>query len=617
MPAAAQAALDFKPCGSPAGAECASMDVPIDRSGSVAGTLPLLIQRVRATEPNPAGRAPIVFLAGGPGQTNTDITELFAPIVRGFAPDRDILSIALRGTGPSAIDCFGGRSGSAAADIAACGNKLGPARNFYTTRDTVDDIESVRAALGVPKLSLYGTSYGTYQAYAYAVRHPDGVESLVLDSTVAPDYLGDVFYTRLINAIPGVARALCSGARCKGISKDPYAGARKLSRRLHSGPATGRVYDAQGKRRAVTIAEGLPESLLAQLDEDENLRAELPRSIAAALHHDYAPLARLVAPYTTGPAPDPRTDVNLGLYFATVCEEDLWPWDRTAAPADRIAQAHAAIAAMPASAFAPFSVDTVFFGLSNATLCAYWPMRPDPPSLGPGSPPDVPVLLVHGRFDIRTPLPATQAVAGLFPQAKIVEIPAAGHSAIRHDPSGCASKRVKAFLAGLPVASCTSRLDPFKPRALAPRSLKQVRPAGGVGGNRGRALRATTLTVQDVLRQLDAGSGFRPALAGQVRGGGLRGGSWRGGKRGPTLKGVVFVPGVAVSGRVPGAGTAVLELRGRVRGTLRFAADGKVTGKLAGKRVHAHLALPRVSELQALDRPALARRFWRELPPAG
>jgi hypothetical protein len=44
-----------------------------------------------------------VFLAGGPGQTNTDITELFAPIVRGFAPDRDILSIAPPSRGGSGV----------------------------------------------------------------------------------------------------------------------------------------------------------------------------------------------------------------------------------------------------------------------------------------------------------------------------------------------------------------------------------------------------------------------------------------------------------------------------------------------------------------------------------
>src|SRR5690348_10383962 len=224
LPATASAALDFKPCPSPAGVECASMDVPIDRSGSVPGTLPLLIERVPASQPT-AGKAPIVFLSGGPGQTNTDLTTLFTPLVKSFAPDRDILSIALRGTGPSAIDCpaltlSGADSGSA---IAACAAKLGPARNFYTTRDSADDIESVRAALGVPKLVLYGTSYGTSEAYAYAVRHPDAVDSLVLDSTVSPDFLSVVFQTRVIQQFPVVARADCADARCKGITTDPLA----------------------------------------------------------------------------------------------------------------------------------------------------------------------------------------------------------------------------------------------------------------------------------------------------------------------------------------------------------------------------------------------------------
>ena len=620
-PAAARAALHFQPCPVPAGADCATMDVPIDRSGSVSGTLPLLVQRLKATAPNPSGKAPIVFLAGGPGQSNTDLTTLFAPLVRAFAPDRDILSIALRGTGPSAIHCFSRGFHGSGVEVAACAESLGPARNFYTTRDAADDIEDVRAALGVPKLTLYGTSYGTYQAYAYAVRHPAGVESLVLDSTVAPDFLGDVFSTRWLGALPGVTRELCKGGRCKGVTRDPYADVLKLTRQLRAHPATGGVYDPKGKRQRVPIDAGIGEALLLQIDEDENLRAELPRSIAAARHHDYAPLARLIELTAAGPEPDPRTGINNGLYYATSCEEDRWPWDRRASPTDRIAQARAAIDAMPASAFSPFGRDAVFFGISNTTRCAFWPMRPAAPSLGAGSPPDVPALLIHGRFDARTPLSATEDVARLFPQAKILQIPAAGHSAVRHDPSGCASDRLKAFLAGEPVAACTNKVDPFKPRALVPRALRRVKPAGGVRGDRGRALRATTLTVEDVLRQIDVDSGFRPALVGQVAGGGLRGGAFKGAKGGPSLKRVVFVPGIAVSGKVPLAGTAVLTIGGRVRGTLQFRADGLVTGKLGGERVHAKLSLPRRSEFGRLAHaagPAVARRFWREpAPPLG
>ena len=44
---------------------------------------------------------------------------------------------------------------------AQCAQELGPARAFYTTRDSVADIEAVRQALGVDRISLYAVSYGT------------------------------------------------------------------------------------------------------------------------------------------------------------------------------------------------------------------------------------------------------------------------------------------------------------------------------------------------------------------------------------------------------------------------------------------------------------------------
>jgi pimeloyl-ACP methyl ester carboxylesterase len=380
------------------------MDVPIDRSGSVPGTLPLLIERIPASQPT-VGKAPIVFLSGGPGQSNTDLTTLFAPLVKSFAPDRDILSIALRGTGPSAIDCpaltlSGADTGSA---IAACAAKLGPAHSFYTTRDRVDDIESVRAALGVPKLTLYGTSYGTYEAYAYAVRHPDAVESLVLDSTVAPEFLGDVFQTRVIHQLPVVARADCADARCKGITSDPWADLRKLGKRIRGKTITTHVYGPGGKRKTVTVTELGTLLQMFGFDVDPNLRAELPRALVAALHRDYVPLGRIVAQSRTqaGPAPDPRPAVNPGLYYAVACEEYDWPWDRSASPSDKFAQALKAVNVMPRSSFQPFGPQLAF-QLSAASQCASWPQRPDPPTIGSGPPPDVPVLLIHGRFDART-----------------------------------------------------------------------------------------------------------------------------------------------------------------------------------------------------------------------
>ena len=48
-------------------------------------------------------------------------------------------------------------------------------------------MEAIRAKLGVEKLTLFGISYGTELAIAYARAFPQHVDKLILDSTVDAD----------------------------------------------------------------------------------------------------------------------------------------------------------------------------------------------------------------------------------------------------------------------------------------------------------------------------------------------------------------------------------------------------------------------------------------------
>ena len=52
----------------------------------------------------------------------------------------------------------------------------------YTSAATADDIDAVRAHLGIRRLDLLGESYGSYLMTVYAQRHPDHVRSIVLSS---------------------------------------------------------------------------------------------------------------------------------------------------------------------------------------------------------------------------------------------------------------------------------------------------------------------------------------------------------------------------------------------------------------------------------------------------
>ena len=93
---------------------------------------------------------------------------------------------------------------------AACARRLGPRRAFYTSRDTADDIDALREQLGAEQVALYGTSYGTKVALAYALRYPARVDRLVLDSVAEVDGPSP-FYLDSFEAVPRALRALCRG----------------------------------------------------------------------------------------------------------------------------------------------------------------------------------------------------------------------------------------------------------------------------------------------------------------------------------------------------------------------------------------------------------------------
>ena len=96
-------------------------------------------------------------------------------------------------------------------------------------------MEAIRKAAGVRKLTLFGISYGTELALAYARAHPDRVERLILDSTVDPDD-ADPFGLAGFRAMTPTLRALCPDA-CRASRADPAADLTALVARLRARPA--------------------------------------------------------------------------------------------------------------------------------------------------------------------------------------------------------------------------------------------------------------------------------------------------------------------------------------------------------------------------------------------
>ena len=136
--------------------------------------------------------------------------SLLGPIVS----TRDLIVFDTRGTGFShPLSCRSLESSNAnnppGEAISKCAQQIGPTRRFYTTADSVADIEAIRVAGGYEKLVLYGTSYGTKLAEEYAQVYPSHVEALVLDSVVPPNG-PDPLNRATFAAVPRILRQLCA-----------------------------------------------------------------------------------------------------------------------------------------------------------------------------------------------------------------------------------------------------------------------------------------------------------------------------------------------------------------------------------------------------------------------
>ena len=589
---AADAGITWTTCGTSNDFACGHLTVSLDPSGRTPGTLTLALRRHRA--PLGEGRSAVIALAGGPGQAALPLTSEFLEVLGTVAATRDEIVFDQRGTGLShKLSCKLPASHSYAgpyvpgAAIRHCAESIGPGRGFYTTPDSVADIEAIREAAGYEKLVLYGTSYGTKVAEQYAATYPGHVEALVLDSIVTPNG-PDPFDRPSFAALPRILRALCADRECAGITRNPLSDLARLVRRMQRGALRGRAIDGYGRAHIKRIGADALLAILFEGDFSPLERAEFITAVRAAVLGDDAALARLLARAERGE----EFDAPEALYLATICEEEPFPWNRLASPATRLAEASARLDALPAGTFSPFNAATEL-DLSDLRSCAWWPFASVAPPLEHEPLPNVPTLILSGAEDLRTPTESAREVAARIPDAQLVVVPLAGHSVLGSGAGECAAEALKAMFSGARVAPCRAERPPssLRPPPLPPRSLAHVSPTRGYHGLPGKTLHAALLTLSDFARQFTAELFERPgaALFGlpSLRGGGLRAGYFDYNAGTLSLHGYSYVPGVRISGEVK-SGHVTLEIGGSAaaEGTLHDGPRESLVGELGGEAIN-------------------------------
>jgi pimeloyl-ACP methyl ester carboxylesterase len=595
VPHTAQA-LTWSACPDFSGVRCATVTVPLDRTGADPGQVPLRVARIGKT----SGKT-LMYLSGGPGGAGVSEMVNVIPVVPALMRRYRVIGYDQRGTGRSgllrcpALERDPHLRNTAAAE--QCANTLGVARKHYTTPDSVQDMEAIRQQLGVDKLTLFGISYGTELALAYARTFPTHVDRLIIDSVVDPDD-ADPFVTASFRAMTPTLENLCP-ARCRGISADPVGDLYALVKRLRAHEMIGLAFDAKGRGHKVTIGPTALMDLMFNADYDPPLRAAIPSAVRSALAGDAAPLARLLREGNVFNDLGSPRDFSTARY-ATICEETPLPWDAGTPLDQRPAIARQRIAALGPDAFKPFDAAVVFE--DEIDLCLRWPDVPRPPSgVAPPPYPTVPTLLLQGGEDLRTPPEISARIAAKIPGSKRLVVPGVGHGVTGSDPTGCADRALVRFVDGGAVPTSCRRVPTFVPGVLyGPASFDALPGFGHLPRRIGRTLRALEATFDD-LRLVTS-----PATL-TNSGGGLRGGSWALRARRFSLRGYTVVRGVTLTG----GGTAhlVVHVSGSkaAHGTVTLSTGGKLRGTLGGRRISVTLG----TSARASKVPARASRLTR------
>ncbi|WP_091517150.1 alpha/beta hydrolase [Microbulbifer yueqingensis] len=367
---------------------------------------------------------PLYLLAGGPGQAASDL----APLLQALEPvnrQRDIVMVDRRGSGRSgAFRCDIDEQLSISLEefaqgLAGCYLARPEFADSLSSRQTVDDLEMVRRALGHERVALWGGSWGTRTALLYQQWYPESLSELVLDA-VAP------IETKVFLTAQAAEKALRKLER--DCSRDP-ACARlgdwreqldQLLAEWDSGAAHPIPDPLTGQPAAKPMARWELANGIRAMLYDPVAAAQLPFAVTQASRGNFAPLAGLSGAFIHA-----ADSMAMGLTFSVACAEEL----------NRITAAE--VAADSRDSF----LGTAFYDLFRRG-CDEWPVREKP--YREPAPRDHPVLLISGEADPITPPRYAEEALDYLEDKQHLVVAGGGHINSRR---GCIPRLIADFLA--------------------------------------------------------------------------------------------------------------------------------------------------------------------------
>ncbi|MBK8284728.1 MAG: alpha/beta fold hydrolase [Ahniella sp.] len=431
-------------------AECATLQVPENYAEPDGRkiTLRIGLAKSQAAEAEPD---PVLFLAGGPGQSAVDSYPMLAPAFVRLRENRHVILIDQRGTGQSnTLKCESPEGDSAFTpedeSIEAqtrfarqCAEQLSTTADVrqYTTSVAVRDFEEVRKALGAPQWNLLGGSYGTRAAQVYAKNFPASIRSQILDGVVPAEHrLVSAHARNLEQALQGIFKRCREAPECFKRFGDPEAALEQLKAELRRSPREVTYRDAKsGESKTEMLTYGHLVGLVRLFAYAPETAALLPLALDEAIK-GRADLLMAQSALATG---DLGESIMHGMQLSVICSEDML--DVQVDPLDEKSL-----------------LGTDFVRFSKAQ-CEGWPKGDRPADFHAPMKSDIPTLLMSGEFDPVTPPSFGEQAAKGYSRGRHLVVKGRGHIVIGQ---GCMPRLAAEFVRDLdPAKLDTKCLDGF------------------------------------------------------------------------------------------------------------------------------------------------------------
>lgn len=432
---------------------CGYLTVPEDQHNVANGRTVRLHVAIFASENDEPAPDPMIYLSGGPGgdaleSVPYNFDAVFAP----YLVERDLILFDQRGTGyaePS-LACpeytemvFDHLNEILETDelvalaletIFTCHDRL-QAEDInlavYNSAQSAADVAMLRQALGYDEWNLYGASYGTRLAQTIMRDHPDGVRSVILDSTypVAGNMQIDTPHN-VKQAMDRFFAACAADPDCGAAYPDLENTFWELVAQLNETPRALTVPNLLTGQRYDTVADG--NALIGQLFQ-ALYNPEMISLFPQLIYELKAGNSDLLSGFMANSLA--KLDfISLGMTLSVQCHEEIYFSDP-----DEVATA---VSNYPE--LEEIFNNSITSGLLGLPLCAEWGAGTPDPIENEMVRSDIPTLILHGEFDPVTPPAWGATVTEGLSHHFFYEIPGQGHGpGLAHE---CPRSMVLAFL---------------------------------------------------------------------------------------------------------------------------------------------------------------------------